>query len=316
MAWNPVLTSRMASDGITNPIESSFQLLNLSSMSSIEGYRAETAAVSQGSWEIVEWESLHAPAIDSIVVDDNIAPLGEVVLSAGSTRFINCTVIVSDRDGYDAIVNVSANFYYHKNTSSDPDDNNVHYSNNSCSFSILNSTSKEFLCGFQVYYHANNGTWICNATSYNNLLYYANNYNSTTILPLYALNITDGINFGNVEPNFESGEVLANITNIGNMPINVTIQGYATTIGDNLSMNCSDNTNISISRIRYSLSTSSYSSKIPMNGDVQQLQLILQKPLSTTPVMNLTYWQIMPDPYVGIISRNCTGFIIFSAEMS
>lgn len=316
MAWNPVLTSRMASDGVTNPIESSFQLLNLSSMTSINGYRAETTGAAYGSWEIVDWASLHAPVIDSVVVDDNIAPYGEIVLSAGSTRFINCTVAVSDEDGPSGILNASATLFYHLNDSSDPDDNNVHYTNSSCSVSGTNSTSKIFLCGFNVYYHANNGTWICNATSYNSLYYSANNYTNTTILPLYALNLTDGVSFGNVEPNQESGEITVNITNIGNMPINISLRGYAMTIGDNLGMNCSDNTNISIDRIKYSLTTSTYASKTSMNGALQQLQLTLQKPISSTPMFNSTYWQISPNPALGSVARNCTGFIIFSAELS
>lgn len=316
MAWNPVLTGRMASDSTTNPIESSFQLLNLSSMTSIDGYRGETAGITQGSWEIIDWVSLHAPVIDSIVVDENIAPVGEIVLSAGSTRFVNCTVAVSDEDGPDGILNATATFYYNLNVSSDPDDNNVHYTNSSCSVAGTNSTSKIFLCGFDVYYHANNGTWICNATSYNSLHYSANNHTNATILPLYALNLTDGISFGNVEPNQESGEVTANITNIGNMPINMTLQGYAVSIGDSIGMNCSDNTNISIDRVKYSLIPSAYVSKTSMNGAPQQLTLTMPKPTSTTPLLNATYWQVSPNPVLGSLVRNCTGFIIFSAEVS
>jgi hypothetical protein len=315
MAWNPVLTSRMASDSTGNSIESAFQLLNLTSSTTIDGSRSETAGVANGGWEIIDWIPIHAPVIDSISVDDDISPANEIVLSAGYTRFINCTVTATDAEGAENIVNASATFYYYLNKTSDSDNNNVHYTNNSCSYVSSNSTSKTFLCGFNVYYFANNGTWNCNATVNNGLFYSASANNSTIINPLYALNFSDGISFGNVQGGIESSDIIANVTNVGNMPINISLQGYAISIGDNTGMNCSDNTNITITNIKFSTALGqTFAQKNPLDGAIQSLNITLQKPTSITPIINNTYWQIMPDP--GSINRQCTGFIIFSAEAS
>jgi len=75
-----------------------------------------------------------------------------------------------------------------------------------------------------VWYYANNGTWNCNVTVYNN---YSNSglmNVSSVIQPLYAVNITDGMSFNNVQSNIASNNITVNITNFGNMPVNVTLQ--------------------------------------------------------------------------------------------
>ncbi len=99
------------------------------------------------------------------------------------------------------------------------------------------------------------------------------------------------------------------------MAVNITIQGYAVFIGDNVSMNCSDGTNITINRTKFSTnSTATYNQKTPMNGSIQLLNLKISKQINATQVFNTTYWQIDPDP--GIANRLCGGYIIFSAEAS
>jgi hypothetical protein len=174
------------------------------------------------------------------------------------------------------------------------------------------STNKTFNCGFDVLYYANNGSWICNLTVNNYPV--TTNFNiSSTILPLYAVNVTDGIEFSDVEAGLPSANITANITNFGNMPVNITLQGYAISIGDNIGMNCSDGTNITITNIRFSKnSTSTFPQKTQLNGSVQPLMLQMQKQTNITVISNTTYWQINPNP--GSINRICDGHVIFSAE--
>jgi hypothetical protein len=316
MAWNPVLTGRMADDSTASAIESSFQLLNLTSFNTISGSRLESVGNARGTWEIIEWVPTGVITIHSVNVDDGITPIGEIILSAGSTRFVNCTVIATDSESVDNIINASATFYYYLNDSSDPDNNMVHYTNSSCTLVSTTSTNKTFLCGFDVYYYANNGTWNCNATVYSSVSDSPSAINFTIIDPLYAINITDGMIFGNTEPNLASTELQVNMTNLGNMPINVSVLGYAINIGDGYAMNCSDGTNLSVNATRYSLDTSIFSTKTMLTASEQQLPLTIQKPLSLSPVLNNTYWQIMPEPYIGSVSRYCGGYVIFSAESS
>ena len=254
------------------------------------------------------------PIILSMDITDNLLPLGEVILNAGSTRFVNCTIIASDPQGTGNIANATATFYYYLNKSNDPDDNWVHYTNTSCVVANTTLQNKTFSCGFYPWYYANNGTWYCNATITNNDSLSASNNTSTIIQSLYALNVTDGIDFGNVESEVSSLNVTANITNIGNMAVNITIQGYALAIGDNTGMNCSDNTNITITRIKFSkITTDDYATKTSLTGSVQNLNLQIPRQTNLTQMINTTYWQVSPDP--GISTRICTGYVIFTAEV-
>jgi hypothetical protein len=220
---------------------------------------------------------------------------------------------VSDPLGVDNIFGANATFYYYQNLSSNNDDNLVHYTDTSCALSQSNPTNKMFSCTFDVWYYANNGTWNCNATAYNNESISASANTTTLIDPLYAVNITDGIDFGNSPANTSSANISVNITNFGNMPVNITLQGYALVIGDNLGMNCSDGTNITITNIRFSSnSTSDFSQKTPMNGSIQELNLQIKKQTGASPVYNSTFWQIAPDP--GTAGRYCMGYVIFNAQ--
>ncbi|MEM4711089.1 MAG: hypothetical protein QXL18_04020, partial [Candidatus Woesearchaeota archaeon] len=254
------------------------------------------------------------PVINSVYINDYLIPEGEVILSAGSTRPVFCIVNVSDTFGAENINYTRATFYYYLNNSFDNDDYNVHYTNNNCDLNYTGISYKVFSCLFNVYYYANNGTWNCTAFAYNNQSVSSNLTNNTLINPLYALNVTDGLSFGNVESGFESSEIKANISNIGNMPINISVQGYAIYPGDAVGMNCSDGTNISIDSIRFSLTSTIYDLKNPLNGNVQNTSLKIQKQINTSTPINITYWQIKPNPFLGSNSRYCSGFIIFNAE--
>lgn len=249
-----------------------------------------------------------------ISLDDDMAPYGDIILNAGSTRFVNCSATVGDPDGPDFINNASARFYHRSSTPGSPDDNNTHYTDTDCAIFNTTAINKTFSCGFDVLYYANNGTWICNITVNDHP--YSGAYNiSSNILPLYALNLTDGLDFVNAESGFQSMNITANITNFGNMPINVTLQGYALVIGDAVGMNCSDDTNITITNIRFSTnSTANFNQKIPMNGSIQPLDFRINKQIDSNQISNTTYWQITPDP--GVANRLCTGHVLFSAQMS
>jgi hypothetical protein len=170
-----------------------------------------------------------------------------------------------------------------------------------------------FSCTFDVWYYANNGTWNCTINVYNNQSASASFNASTIINPLYAINLTDGIDFIDVSAGFPSDNVTVNITNFGNMPVNITIQGYDLVIGDTIGMNCSDATNINITNIRFSTNnTATFAQKNKMNGSIQSLNFQIKKQTNATPIFNTTYWQINPDP--GTANRICTGYVIFSAE--
>ncbi|HYD03644.1 MAG TPA: hypothetical protein VEC16_05075, partial [Alphaproteobacteria bacterium] len=191
------------------------------------------------------------PIIYEVNVTDFSDPDNSLILSAGSTQTIYCRAVVSDPFGPSNVYNASATFYYFLNLSNNDDDPVVHYTNFSCLLNETTVNNKTFSCGFDVQYYANNGTWNCNITINNNQSIPQSGIAANTIAPLYAINLTDGLDFGNVNSEVPSANVSVNITNFGNMLINVSLQGYAVVIGDNLGMNCSDGTNVSISNIRF-----------------------------------------------------------------
>ena len=260
-------------------------------------------------------ETPNSPIIQLISITDSLPPENEITLSAGTIRPVNCTGIVTDLLNASNIIGANATLYYSLNSSSASDNNLVHYTNTSCDLTQFNFTHDSFSCGFNVWYYANNGTWNCSIAVFNNQSASAFASNNTIIDPLYAVNITDGVEFANAQSGFISNNVTVNITNFGNMPVNVTLQGYALAIGDNIGMNCSDNTNITISNIRFSINASdNFNQKTQMSGAIQSLNLKIAKQINSTQIFNSTYWQITPDP--GSKNRVCGGYVIFSAEAS
>ena len=241
-----------------------------------------------------------------------------VTLNAGSTRQINCNATVRDWNGPADIAMVNATLWHAGNSTYEAaNDNNSHYTNSNCTNTgIWGNYTANYVCTFNVYYYANNGTWNCTAYAVDTFNKTGNRTNSTSLLPLYALNVTEGINYGNVAVESDSLTQTANITNFGNMPINISLEGYGIVRGDGLAMNCSLSGNISIQNERFSLSdTGLWIDKIALTSSpqiVSNLTLIKQTS-PASPVINTTYWQlhIAPNP-----SGNCSGYVIFSAEAS
>ena len=251
-----------------------------------------------------------------------------ITLTAGGTQPVVCIVQVRDYNGGDTINGTNGSgvfnstFYYVLNQSSDPDDNNVHYTNDSCS---LNGTALGFYvnwsCSFDVWYYANNGTWRVNAT----VLDTHNQQNLTTsaifnssISPLYALNVTDVIDYGSLFVGATSTDsVEANVTNFGNMVINVTVYGHGgdnATTGFGLAMVC-EGRNLTVSNERFSInSTDLFDAMLPLASAAQMIpNLTIDKQTADgVLISNSTYWKLhinVSDNPFGV----CNGTVVFSA---
>lgn len=259
------------------------------------------------------------PEILSLVVyqETNIS-IRNVTLNAGSTRIVNCNATIRDWNGYNDIVLVNSTIWDMATSTIDAaDDNNSHYTNTNCTNTGngVNYTVN-YLCTFDVYYYANNGTWNCSVTAMDTWNKTGNRTNTTIVLPLYALNVTDGIDYGNVAVESDSLTKTANVTNFGNRAINISVEGYGVTRGDGLAMNCSQAGNISVQYERFSLvDTGNWIDKTPLNSTSQLLSnlTIDKQTLPGTLITNTTYWQlnVPPNP-----AGNCSGFVIFQAEAS
>jgi len=256
-----------------------------------------------------------------------------ITLSAGTTQKVVCVVMIRDYNGADTLNSssnstVNATFYYFQNKSSDLDDANVHYTNASC----LQNGSEfgtgnyyiNYTCAFDIWYYANNGTWFVNSTvkdGHNDFNFTTFSSNTTMINALYALNVTEEINFGDMyvgETTAPGSGVQANITNFGNMAINFTVYGYG---GENATrwataaMNCSIARNISLNSERYSINSGAdWADMTPISGAATLVPNItlLKQTLPGSLVLNSTYWGLhinVSDNPAGI----CQGTVIFSA---
>jgi hypothetical protein len=257
------------------------------------------------------------PEILSLTVyqETNLSAIN-ITLFGGQTRNVTCNASLRDWNGYNDIVYVNATLFYINNVSNNADDNNTHYTNNNCTNSGngVNYTVN-YMCVFPVYYYANNGTWTCNVTVKDTYNISATRTNTTYIYALYALNVTNGLDFGSAAVETYTNNATANITNFGNSAINVSVEGYGTTRGDGLAMSCGINGNITVANERFSITDVTYNSRTALSSSAQLLQnLTLPKQtIPGTQIVNTTYWQLYIDS-TNNPAGNCSGNVIFQAE--
>lgn len=254
------------------------------------------------------------PEIRNITCNNRTA----LTLTAGSTKTIVCIISIRDYNGGADINFTNGTFYYNINASSDPDDNNVHYTNTTCTNGTVNGYDVNWTCAFDVLYYANNGTWRANFSVTDKYNMTTRSYTNVTISQLYALNVTNLIDFLDMAVGDTSlTPVVANITNFGNMNINISIYGFGgdnETTGANYAMLC-DIRNITLPNERYSLSSIGYDTMTPVTNTYAPIPgfTIAQQTDDNQQVINSTYWRL----HVNLTSNPfgiCNGTVVFSAQ--
>lgn len=257
-------------------------------------------------------------SIDTRVNITNAAPevidvtmANPVTLNAGSTTNVQCNVSVRDFNGW-ATLNYTEAVLYHSSSSQDAvDDNNIHYTNTNCSRVAENGDYANYTCDFTVYYYALNGTWTCNATAWDLSDYNGTNSSTTTFNQVLALNVTNLIDYGDMAVGETSTNRTANVSNIGNTAINVSVKGYGATPGDGLSFVC-DSGNIPVDAQRFSNNIADdYAAKTSLQSTFQDVAITIPKQtVPGTPPEDTTYWQLYvpPNPF-----GQCNGTVVFMA---
>ena len=273
-----------------------------------------------------------SPEILNITINNYTSPIN---LIANSTQNVSCQAIIRDWNNATYINNVTAQFFLPPSGSyGGTDNNNYEYSNNSCNinytFGSWNGiTQTQYLalgtCNLTVWYYADPGQWNCtmfvNTTSGLN----TTGSNVTNISQLLAIGLPNNISYGTVNATYVSTEAPTNVTNVGNVNLNLSLQGYGTTQGDGLAMNCSLGSTpyINISLERYNLTAST-----PGQINYSAFSSTNYTNLTSSPVVrffnlskrtgsaygvgdtNATYWRIyVPNGVAG----NCTGYVVFGA---
>jgi hypothetical protein len=263
------------------------------------------------------------PEMSNVSIENNAS---SVALTPNASKTINCIGVATDYNGWDDVKNASAVFY--DNTSSSyagADDNNFHYTNSSCLIAQYDGDPyMDWInCTFNVWYYANPGVWTC--TILVNDTAGKGGYGSDTIniSTLLALGLPDFIYYGLVNATEVSGENLSNVTNYGNVKINLSLSGYGFKVNDGNAMNCTIGAikNISIGYEKYNLtiSTPGVLNLTQFNQTYLNLtsapavkiyNLNYRQNDTFNEAINSTYWRIyVPTGVAG----TCSGNIIFGA---
>ncbi len=261
-----------------------------------------------------------APTIKSINIEQ-----GTINLIPNSTKTINCSVIIEDFDGDLDIKNVSAEFFDNSvSFYGDDDDNNYHYTNESCTiddvYGDINTAKSN--CLFEAEYYSNPGTWNCSIEVNDYPGYKAENSNTSNIEPLLALGLPSTINYGTVNATYVSNENITNATNYGNVMINLSLSGYAVNEGDGFAMNCSLGTsNISIEYEKFNLTSSTAGAlslsefensyiNLTSSSNIKKFNLNYRQNDTINKATSETYWRIYVPKGIG---GTCQGNIVFGA---
>jgi hypothetical protein len=257
-----------------------------------------------------------------------------VTLNPGSNRTVYCNGVARDWNNNTEILNVTANLFQNGTSEFAVDDNNTHYTNNSCyinsnlSNSVYGDDSTgnftvNYSCSFNVQYYANSGPWNCSVYAYD--IYNWNGSNSSLgyVNELLAVTLPSSIDYGTVNSTYVSNEVIANVSNAGNVMINLTLQGYAVSVGDGWAMNCTKGNlkNISVMYEKYNLTASTptvtglsdfetYYTNLTNASTTKRFNLNFRQNEGSDDAINATYWRIyVPRGVAG----SCSGNIIFGA---
>jgi hypothetical protein len=180
-------------------------------------------------------------------------------------------------------------------------------------------------CTFDMWYYSNPGTWNCTVLVNDTYNWQDSGNDTISISDLLAIGLPATINYGTVNSTYVSDEITANVTNFGNVRLNLSLMGYAVTLTDGWAMNCSRGNvqNISVMYEKYNL-TSANGGVIAsltefQNGRYRNLttptkigafDLAHRQNDTFDEAWNSTYWRIyVPRGVAG----TCNGNIIFGA---
>jgi len=249
------------------------------------------------------------PSITNIIADT------PVDLLAGSTKTVYCNGTASDGDSYTDISDLNATLFFAGFNPDDIDNNSNHYSNTSCNLFNGAGNDIDFRCSFNLEYYSNNGTWYCNATVIDTINSTNSSESTTLVNDLLAIGVNPLIiDFGNLEIlQISPSDIIVNVTNYGNIMLDLDLFGYALFQNDNLSMDCNTN-NISLNYEKLSSSAGqNYNIMTSINNTLNPVfvDFNLSKREGGAPESRKSlYWKIqIPWRTKG----KCNGKVIFSA---
>ncbi len=247
----------------------------------------------------------------------------DISLTPGTTTTVTVTGTVSDFNGAGDLTHATATVYRSgAGAACTPDNNNCYVAsteNGQCTFASCLGSSCQLTCEVNMYFHADptdDGAYLGQEwLAYTEAEDYSGGYDFASapgvqLLALRALAVDSIINYGALEADSNTGSYnpTTTVTNIGNVPINVDIEG--TSLSDGISSSIStDLQKVATSSFTYGacVSCQQLSTSSPVT-----LGLNLSKPSAPNPpVETEVYWGIA-IPFT-VSSAPHTGTNIFTA---
>ena len=284
------------------------------------------------------------PVIIAIRLDDNVSsPAHQIDLTPNGFTAVVCNATIFDYNGWADIApnKTNATLYIKNVEEAGATDKNFRYRNSSCGSCRQAAASEAHLgdtattaicdCKFNVQYYANNSNeWVCNMsvtdTGGTQVQHLELNIsrtavsNDTLVNKLLAIDTGTLLDYGNLSVTETSSEIIHNVTNVGNINLNITLRGYGgsnESIGINHSMMC-DFGNISVGQQKYALGSENIGKTVFVNMTILRNQtdvtnFTLYHKVNDNSVgdeRNSTIWRLQVPLSVGGI---CNGTIIFGA---
>jgi len=272
------------------------------------------------------------PEVLNVSIENDAASFD---LTPNATTTLTCTARVRDFNGDTDLNAVNATFYNSNAvTLADPDDKNNKYTNGSCPIILAgewgghadDAYTAVANCTYEIEYYADAADWNCTVFVNDSLSWEETGTDEITVNTLLALGLPDIIQYGTVNATEVSDENVTNVTNFGNVPMNLSVEGYAQTEGDGLAMNCTlgnigtipvywekyNFTNINPGVLTLSQFEGVYAN-LTSDAVVRQYELAQRQNDGFNEASNYTYWRIyVPRGVAG----TCQGKIIFGATQA
>ena len=237
-----------------------------------------------------------------------------IALSAGNNVTIWCNSTITDTDGYANVSGANATLWDPAaTTEGGSDDFNNHYTNSSCVLSGGVDNDTNAACSFQMHYSANAVDWTCKIIATDGEGTGSNNVATMTVNTLKAIGVTTPMTFpeqalGSTTTNGNEQNIV--VSNLGNVEVDISLDGYGSSNSDGKSMSCSHGT-IVLANLKYNTSSvQSFSNMTELTDDPVTLTDFNLAAESTDGVASTksVFWKIqIPDTSVG---GSCSGHVI------
>jgi len=271
------------------------------------GFKVSIADTATGSTTI----SNAAPSVGTTTLFNQAGADAAITLTAGATVTVFCNTTLTDTNGYEDLDNATATLYHSSSSSGAADDENVHYTNSSCSIGTNTSTTvAPATCYFTLDYMTTNGTWTCNVTT-NDGTATASATDTNTVNTLAALDVSEStLNFGTMSLGANSTSAnTTTIQNLGNIIIDAQVNGST--------YSCTTAGTIPVGNTRYNVTNGNYDALLKVLTTTATTQSALDlgvRGVATADGTNSTkvdYWGIL-IPSTGI-GGTCTNTLTVAA---